>query len=61
MVFTITFYSPILPLPILYAIISLICNYWIDKLKIIKRTTIKTSINNNLAVKYFLLIINSWR
>ena len=50
LMYTISFYAPIMPVAILYCIMSLISYYWLDKLKIIRRSSIKASINSDLSV-----------
>ena len=54
--FTISFYAPIMPITTLYGILILISYYWLDKLKIIKRASIKGSISNDLSVKLLYII-----
>ena len=49
--FTIAFYAPILPQALVYSLIGLICNYWVDKYKILHRRTIKCEINKDLSVE----------
>ena len=42
-----------MPIAILYGILILISYYWLDKLRIIRKSSINGSINNHLSVKLY--------
>ena len=63
--YTIAFYAPILPQALIYSLIGLLANYWLDKFRILRRRTIKCALNKDLSVNIFffsilLMINNNW-
>jgi hypothetical protein len=42
-----------MPIAILYGILILISYYWLDKLRIIRKSSINGSISNHLSVKLY--------
>lgn len=51
LLYTVSFYTPILPVVLLWAIIGLFLTYIIDKYNLLRRRTVKFALGNSLSVE----------